>query len=61
MLEDHNRLEIVVEHPVLDDSLRANEDDGALVPGGLVGGVRLEKHAKIRLLQNELAYWRCLP
>jgi hypothetical protein len=40
MLEDHNRLEIVVEHPVLDASGAAKDDVG--ITGGLVGEVRLE-------------------
>jgi hypothetical protein len=41
-LEDHNRLEIVVEHPSLDSGGRANDDGGTRSPGGLVGEVRLE-------------------
>ena len=40
-LEDHNRLEIVVAHPALDETGAAN-DDSSTLPGGLVGEVRLE-------------------
>jgi len=42
LLEDHNGLEIVVEHPALDASGRTNHDSVAVAPGGLVGEVRLE-------------------
>ena len=42
LLEDHNRLEIVVEHPVLDGAATADDDDFSQSPGGLVGEVRLE-------------------
>jgi hypothetical protein len=42
LLEDHNRLEIIVEHPVLDDALRLDDDGVTHSPGGLVGEVRLE-------------------
>jgi hypothetical protein len=42
LLEDHNRLEIVVEHPLLDETLQCGDDDRTLLPGGLVGEVRLE-------------------
>lgn len=42
LLEDHNRLEIVVEHPVLDGTQRHNDDDSTSPAGGLVGEVRLE-------------------
>jgi hypothetical protein len=42
LLEDHNRLEIVVEHPALDDALRPDDDSVTQVAGGLVGEVRLE-------------------
>lgn len=42
MLEDHNRLEIVVEHPALDAGRAANDDGSIRLPGGLVGEVRLE-------------------
>jgi hypothetical protein len=42
LLEDHNRLEIVVEHPALDEVLCPNEDWFTTRPGGLVGEVRLE-------------------
>jgi hypothetical protein len=41
-LEDHNRLEIVVDHPALDAAGAANDDGGTRLPGGLVGEVRLE-------------------
>ena len=41
LLEDHNHLEIVVEHPALDECGMAKEDDADVV-GGLVGEVRLE-------------------
>jgi hypothetical protein len=42
-LEDHNRLEILVDHPALDTSrgtLMGNSEQ--LLPGGLIGEVRLE-------------------
>jgi hypothetical protein len=42
LLEDHNRLEIVVEHPLLDDPRAANDDSITNSPGGLIGEVRLE-------------------
>ncbi len=42
LLEDHNRLEIVVEHPLLDALGAANDDSDTNMPGGLVGEVRLE-------------------
>jgi hypothetical protein len=42
LLEDHNRLEIHVEHPALDDSLSLDDDGVTELPGGLVGTVRLE-------------------
>jgi hypothetical protein len=42
LLEDHNRLEIVVEHPALDGNRVANDDSDIDRPGGLVGEVRLE-------------------
>lgn len=41
-LREHNRLEIVVEHPALDDARASNDDETAQSPGGLVGEVRLE-------------------
>lgn len=42
-LRDRNRLEIVVEHPVLDARRRPDDDDVLPLPGGgLVGEVRLE-------------------
>ena len=41
-LQEHNYLEIIVEHPPLDDRLSQNDDDTARLPGGLVGEVRLE-------------------
>jgi hypothetical protein len=42
LLEDHNRLEIIVEHPLLDETSQPVDDDRTLSPGGLVGEVRLE-------------------
>lgn len=42
LLDEHNRLEIVVDHPALDAASRANDDGGTCLPGGLVGEVRLE-------------------
>ncbi len=42
MLEDHNRLEIVVEHPAIGASGAANRDSDAKLAGGLIGEVRLE-------------------
>ena len=42
VLEDHNQLEIVVEHPALDGAFPANDDGDLDAPGGLVGEVRLE-------------------
>jgi hypothetical protein len=42
LLADPNRLEIVVEHPVLDGTALADDDDFAQSPGGLLGEVRLE-------------------
>jgi hypothetical protein len=42
LLGDHNRLEVVVEHPVLDGAALADDDDFSQSPGGLVGEVRLE-------------------
>jgi hypothetical protein len=41
-LEDHNRLEIIVEHPLLDGTSQPEADDRTDSPGGLVGEVRLE-------------------
>lgn len=41
LLADHNQLEIVVEHPALDERGMANDDE-AEAAGGLVGEVRLE-------------------
>jgi hypothetical protein len=42
LLDDHNRLEIVVQHPVLDGMQEQNDDDSTSSVGGLVGEVRLE-------------------
>jgi hypothetical protein len=42
LLEDHNRLEIVVEHPALDESLQSGDDGVTHLPAGLLGEVRLE-------------------
>jgi hypothetical protein len=41
-LDDHNRLEIVVEHPALDARGVARDDGDTRSPGGLIGEVRLE-------------------
>ncbi|MEX0611934.1 MAG: hypothetical protein WD738_12980 [Pirellulales bacterium] len=41
-LDDHNRLEVVVDHPALDAASVANDDSITDLPGGLVGEVRLE-------------------
>ena len=41
-LKDFNRVEVDVEHPNLGDDRCALDDGSALVPGGLVGEVRLE-------------------
>jgi hypothetical protein len=41
-LVDSNRLDIVVEHPPLDDAVSPPDDNGTRLPGGLVGEVRLE-------------------
>jgi hypothetical protein len=42
LLEDHNRLEIVVEHPALDGDSLPNDHSHINQPGGLIGEVRLE-------------------
>lgn len=42
LLQDHNRLEIVVEHPALDAAGTAKDDSTSKMAGGLVGEVRLE-------------------
>jgi hypothetical protein len=42
LLEDHNRLEILVEHPVVDARGVARDDDDTALIGGLIGEVRLE-------------------
>jgi hypothetical protein len=42
LLVEHNRVEIDVEHPALDENQSAPDDDSRLVPGGLTGEVRLE-------------------
>jgi hypothetical protein len=42
LLEDHNRLEILVEHPAVDDENCAANAGAKSPPGGLVGEVRLE-------------------
>jgi hypothetical protein len=42
LLEEHNRLEIIVEHPALDGDSATNDDSAINQPGGLVGEVRLE-------------------
>jgi hypothetical protein len=41
-LEDHNRLDIFVDHPHLDSMRSTVGDPKSLPPGGLVGEVRLE-------------------
>ena len=41
-LQDHNRLEVVVEHPSLDDAEPPHDDNVTSSPGGLIGEVRLE-------------------
>jgi hypothetical protein len=42
LLEDHNRLVILVDHPSLDEADAATDDGNLHLPGGLVGEVRLE-------------------
>jgi beta-galactosidase/beta-glucuronidase len=42
LLASHNRLEIVIEHPLLDCADAPNDDSNVHLPGGLVGEVRLE-------------------
>ena len=42
LIEDHNVVDIDVEHPELDDDGNAPDDGGIYVPGGLIGEVRLE-------------------
>ena len=46
-LESHNRLEIVVDHPALDNMRRIAGNPANLPPGGLVGEVRLEMEESI--------------
>jgi hypothetical protein len=41
-LEEHNRLEIVVEHPMLDAGGAARDDSDTSSTGGLIGEVRME-------------------
>jgi hypothetical protein len=41
-LEDHNQIEIFVDHPALDEMRSTVGDPALLPPGGLVGEVRLE-------------------
>jgi hypothetical protein len=41
-LQDHNRLDVLVDHPALDEAGIANDDSDTELPGGLVGEVRLE-------------------
>jgi hypothetical protein len=41
-LESYNRLEIIVDHPALDEMRSVVGDPAELPPGGLVGEVRLE-------------------
>jgi hypothetical protein len=42
LMEDHNRLEVVVEHPALDSRGVGGDDGDNALPGGLIGEVRLE-------------------
>jgi hypothetical protein len=42
LLQDHNRLEIVVENPTLDGDTSRNDDSDIHLPGGLIGEVHLE-------------------
>ena len=42
LLEDHNQVEIIVDHPDLDYMRSTVGDPAQLPPGGLVGEVRLE-------------------
>jgi beta-galactosidase/beta-glucuronidase len=42
LLQEHNRLEVLVEHPALDAHSAADDDGGTNLAGGLVGEVRLE-------------------
>ena len=42
ILEPHNQLEILVEHPALDGAFPAQDDGDLDAPGGLVGEVWLE-------------------
>ena len=41
-LGEHNHLEIIVEHPALDDPPISNDDYPTRLSGGLIGEVRLE-------------------
>jgi hypothetical protein len=47
-LEDHNTLEIYVDHPALDSMRSTIGDPTQLPPGGLVGEVRLEIEETLR-------------
>jgi hypothetical protein len=42
LLSPHNRLEILVDHPVIAEGRTIESDGASLPPGGLVGEVRLE-------------------
>jgi hypothetical protein len=42
LLEEHNVLEVIVEHPALDGGGMAVHDGDSKLAGGLVGEVRLE-------------------
>jgi hypothetical protein len=42
LIEDHNVVDIDVEHPELDDDGNSPNDGSVCTPGGLVGEVRLE-------------------
>lgn len=41
-LRETNRLDILVDHPALDDAATRHDDNATNLPGGLVGEVRLE-------------------
>jgi hypothetical protein len=45
LLEEHNCVDIDVEHPELDEEGNAPDDGSEFVPGGLVGEIRLELEA----------------
>jgi hypothetical protein len=47
LLADRNTLEIVVEHPMLDEQYHPTDAAAICLPGGLIGEVRLEIEAAI--------------